>query len=161
MAKRLYKSREQKVLDGVCGGIAEYFHVDAVLIRIIWVILSIVVGDVIYGILAYLIAMIIMPAKPVQASPHQHVNHGEGVSAADGQAEVYAAEPLDEDQKGNENRQKLMTWLGAVLILIGGAALFERIFSIDISKWLYQYSAYLWPLALILLGILLLARRNA
>lgn len=149
MSKRLYKSRDQKVLDGVCGGLAEYFHVDAVLIRVLWVILSVFVGEVIFGILAYLIAMVIMPAKPIESSPYQHiVDEGDGESNLD-------------EQEVSENRQKFKTWLGVILIGIGGGVLFERIFSIDLSWWLYHYSSYLWPLGLILLGILLLTRRNA
>ncbi len=60
MGKRLYKSSNDKVLAGVCGGIGEYFDVDPVLIRILWVV-SAFFGGV--GVLAYIIAAIIMPAK--------------------------------------------------------------------------------------------------
>lgn len=60
MKKRLYKIEEGKKIDGVCGGIAEYFDVDPTLIRLLWVLFSLCVGC---GILAYLIAAIIMPRK--------------------------------------------------------------------------------------------------
>jgi phage shock protein C len=50
-------------LAGVCGGLAEYFDVDATAIRLIWVILSIFVGAVVGGVLAYLAAWLIIP-KP-------------------------------------------------------------------------------------------------
>jgi phage shock protein PspC (stress-responsive transcriptional regulator) len=59
--KRLYRSRTDKILGGVCGGIAEYFHVDPVLIRVLWVILIFIMGT---GILAYLVAWLIMPLEP-------------------------------------------------------------------------------------------------
>lgn len=59
--KRLYRSRTDKVLGGVCGGFAEYFDVDPTLIRLFWVLLIFVNG---VGILAYIIAWIIMPQKP-------------------------------------------------------------------------------------------------
>ena len=58
--KRLYRSRKDKVLGGICGGIAEYFNVDPTLIRLLW-ILVIFAG---FGILAYLIAWIIIPLNP-------------------------------------------------------------------------------------------------
>lgn len=60
MKKRLYKIEEGKKLWGVCGGIAEYFDVDPTVIRLLWLILIFCVGT---GILAYIIAAIIMPKK--------------------------------------------------------------------------------------------------
>lgn len=61
MAKRLYRSNEHKIIGGVCGGIGEYFNVDPVLVRIITVILAFGPG---VGVLAYIIAWIIIPARP-------------------------------------------------------------------------------------------------
>lgn len=60
MDKRLYKIEDGKLLCGVCGGIAEYFDVDPTIIRLIWVLLVLCAGT---GILAYLIAALIMPKK--------------------------------------------------------------------------------------------------
>lgn len=60
MAKRIYRSKEEKMIAGVCGGIAEYCDVDPTLIRLIWVALSFFGGG---GIIAYLIAMFIIPYK--------------------------------------------------------------------------------------------------
>lgn len=59
--KRLYRSRNEKIIAGVCGGVAEYFNIDPVIVRIIWVVISLMWG---FGILAYLIAWIIIPKKP-------------------------------------------------------------------------------------------------
>lgn len=59
--RRLYRSREEKILGGVCGGIAEYFNTDPTIIRLIWILLAIAYGS---GILAYIIAWIIIPLKP-------------------------------------------------------------------------------------------------
>jgi phage shock protein PspC (stress-responsive transcriptional regulator) len=60
-SKRLYRSSKNKVLGGVCGGLAEYFNVDPIIIRIIWVVLIFLSRGT--GILAYLIAWIIIPKK--------------------------------------------------------------------------------------------------
>lgn len=57
--KRLYRSDTDKMLCGVCGGIGEYFNVDATLIRLLWAVLA-CSGT---GILAYLIAAIIIPRR--------------------------------------------------------------------------------------------------
>ncbi len=58
--KKLYKIMEGKMLDGVCGGIAEYFNVDPTIIRLAWVIFTAMGGA---GILAYIICAIIFPRK--------------------------------------------------------------------------------------------------
>ena len=59
--KKLYKSRTDKKIDGVCAGIANYLNLDPTIIRLLWVILAIAAGS---GILAYIICMIIMPVEP-------------------------------------------------------------------------------------------------
>lgn len=60
MKKRLYKSMEDKKLCGVCGGIAEYFELDPTIIRLAWVVFTLLGGS---GIIAYIIAAIVMPDK--------------------------------------------------------------------------------------------------
>ncbi len=62
MEKKLYKSNQNKMLDGVCGGIAEYFGSDPTVVRLIWALFSLMGGC---GILAYIIAAIIIPRNPV------------------------------------------------------------------------------------------------
>lgn len=59
--KKLYKSSTDKKLAGVCGGIAEYFNIDSTLVRLGWVLFSLLGGS---GLLAYIIAAIIMPDRP-------------------------------------------------------------------------------------------------
>lgn len=60
MNKKLYKSQEDKKLCGVCGGIAEYFELDSTLVRLAWVLLTVLGGS---GLLVYIIAALIMPSK--------------------------------------------------------------------------------------------------
>ena len=60
MEKRLYKSNKNKVFDGVCGGIAEYFNIDPTLVRLGFVILSCFGGS---GMLAYFAAAVIIPKE--------------------------------------------------------------------------------------------------
>jgi len=59
--RRLYRSANDKILGGVCGGIGEYLGVDPVIIRLLWVIACFAWG---FGILAYIIAWIIIPRNP-------------------------------------------------------------------------------------------------
>jgi phage shock protein PspC (stress-responsive transcriptional regulator) len=58
--KKLYRSNK-KWLAGVCAGVAEYLNLDPTIIRVLWVILSLIYG---IGILAYIIAWIMIPKNP-------------------------------------------------------------------------------------------------
>lgn len=60
--KRLYRSRSDKMIGGVCGGIAQYLNLDPSLIRVITVLLAFGFGS---GLLAYLIAFLIIPEEPL------------------------------------------------------------------------------------------------
>ena len=60
--KRLYKSSVNYMLCGVCGGIGEYFNIDPVVIRLLWVVFCCLGGS---GIIAYIIAAIIIPSKTI------------------------------------------------------------------------------------------------
>lgn len=62
MEKKLYKSATDKKLDGVCAGIAKYFDIDPTLVRLGWAIVSLFAGA---GIVAYIVAAIVMPREPV------------------------------------------------------------------------------------------------
>ena len=61
MEKKLYRSHKNKMLAGVCGGLAEYFNIDPTIIRLAAVFVAFWAGA---GVLAYIIAAIIMPVKP-------------------------------------------------------------------------------------------------
>lgn len=63
MNKKLYKSNNDKKLDGVCAGIGEYFNIDPTLIRLAWVAVTLFGGA---GLLLYIIAAIVIPRKPVE-----------------------------------------------------------------------------------------------
>jgi len=60
--KKLFRSRSQKMMAGVCGGIAEYFEMDVSIIRILWAIVTIASAG--FGILVYILMIIIFPEAP-------------------------------------------------------------------------------------------------
>ena len=60
MNKRIYKNREQKMLCGVCAGLAEYFDIDPTLVRVLWAVISLGYG---IGLLAYIVCAIVFPDK--------------------------------------------------------------------------------------------------
>lgn len=62
MDRKLYKSRTNRMLTGVCGGLAEYINADPTIIRILYVLLSMLSAGF-PGILVYIILAVIMPEK--------------------------------------------------------------------------------------------------
>ncbi|NOR46559.1 MAG: PspC domain-containing protein, partial [Methanosarcinaceae archaeon] len=58
MKKRLYRSRDNSMIAGVCGGLGEYFDMDPPFIRLLWIVFTLAGGS---GILAYIIAWIVIP----------------------------------------------------------------------------------------------------
>ena len=61
MCKKLYRSRTDKQLAGVCGGLGKYFDIDPTIIRLAWVVSVFCAGG---GVIAYILAMIIVPQEP-------------------------------------------------------------------------------------------------
>ena len=59
--KRLYRSRTDRKIAGVCGGLAAYFDMDPVIPRLVWVVFALAAGT---GLLAYLICWLVIPQEP-------------------------------------------------------------------------------------------------
>ena len=60
--KRLFRSRKDRILGGICGGLGNYLNVDPVLVRVVWAILFFAAG---VGLLAYILAWIIIPEEVI------------------------------------------------------------------------------------------------
>jgi len=68
--RRLMRSATDRKIAGVCGGLADYLDVDATVVRVVWAILAVVPGGIVFGVLAYLVAWFVMPIRhTVQPSP--------------------------------------------------------------------------------------------
>lgn len=67
MEKKLYRSEDNKILAGVIGGFGEYFNVDPVILRVFYVLLTVFTGFI-PGIIAYILAAIVVP-KPGKEAP--------------------------------------------------------------------------------------------
>ena len=138
MEKRLYKSRKEKMIAGVAGGIAEYFDVDPVLVRIGFVVLVFVHG---VGVLAYLILWIVMPTSKVLSVP---LGAGDSSVAFDDSAPAADADPAA--YPPSSRRSNTAAFIGGSLLIgIGVLFLLDNLFPFfDFGE--------LWPLLLILLG---------
>ena len=61
MEKKLYRSKTDKKIAGICGGLAKYLNIDVTLIRVLWAVVSICAGA---GLLAYIICAFVIPEEP-------------------------------------------------------------------------------------------------
>ena len=62
--KPLLRSRTDRRIGGVCGGLAEYFGADPTIVRVAWVVLTIVPCAIVFGVIAYLVAWLVIPPAP-------------------------------------------------------------------------------------------------
>jgi phage shock protein PspC (stress-responsive transcriptional regulator) len=138
--KRLYRSRKNSVIGGVCGGLGDYFDVDPVLIRIIWAV-SVLVGGV--GVVAYVIAWIAIPQdSKVEAGETEEREKGSEHQAT-------GDSPIRDESFLEERRKRRRT--GGGLILIGAGVL---LLVSNFSPW-FGIEKF-WPLILIGIGIAVL-----
>ena len=66
MEKKIYRSKKNRMIAGVCGGLAEYFNIDPTWVRLGWILISLAWGT---GVIAYIIAWVIIPESPEPESP--------------------------------------------------------------------------------------------
>ena len=72
--KRLYRSRKEKMLGGVCGGLGEHIDVDPTIIRLVWAVVTVL--SVGMGVLIYLIAWIVIPELPEDTPKQMTITNG-------------------------------------------------------------------------------------
>lgn len=139
MKKRLYLSRNDKKLAGVCGGIAEYFEVDSTLVRLIWVLFTVAGGA---GLIVYIIAAIVMTEEPVSNINQANNNHSAQVQIGEGDDKE-----VSKEEHGDRNR----FLFGAILIVIG-----SLYFVKSFLPWHWFSYRFLWPFLLIIIGIVVI-----
>jgi phage shock protein C len=64
MVKRLYRSRRERMLAGVCAGIAHYANMDPTVVRLLWVLATLFPGTTPLGLFGYLVAWLLIPEEP-------------------------------------------------------------------------------------------------
>ncbi|OGO06163.1 MAG: hypothetical protein A2Y60_06170 [Chloroflexi bacterium RBG_13_54_9] len=160
MQQRLYRSETDRMIGGVCGGIAAYLDIDSVWVRVVAVLLAFADG---LGLLAYLILWVIVPTQSkVGQSPTEVARAG--VEEITGKARELAQEARmsiggggspSEEEPARQTRARRSYAVATILILVGIIVLmgnFGLLWWLDIGR--------LWPVILIAIGVLLLLRRR-
>lgn len=152
MARKLYRSRTDSMIGGVCGGLAEYFDIDTAIVRLAAVLLVFAGGA---AIIAYIIAWIIIPQKSLALEEGVGAG-GEGgeTTSASGTVTGKIDEKLEALHAGEPGKGKL--WLGIILVVLGVIFLLHNIYI-----WSWFNFDRLWPIALIIIGIIVLSKSFA
>ncbi len=170
MERRLYRSKHNRVFLGVCRGIADYFHMDPVLVRVIAVLL--LIPGVFPVIIAYLILAIIVPLEDSTAStPKDNIqenisdlknttsNLGEEIRSSfekrDSKTKTPGGTSSDTTSHTQTSPNRGLYIVGIILIAIG-----IFIVLLNFFNWFWRY---LWPILLIAAGLIIIisiARRR-
>ena len=148
MKTKLARSQTDRMISGVCGGVAAYLGIETVWVRLFFVLMGMANG---FGLLVYLILWIIVPeAGQESATTGQTVESG--IEEVAGKAQELA-QSVGEAFRGGPNRQAGII-VGAGLIVLGAIFLLD---TLHIFDWLSF--GRLWPLLLIVGGLALLVSR--
>lgn len=142
MAQRLYRSEDDRVIAGLCGGLGEFFDIDPTIIRIIFVILTIWGG---IGIILYIIGALVVPINPAGASG-EHKGDREEFNQ---KVNVVASEIKENIRRRRGDRWGSEKLLGILILVAGAVLLLQEIFPNNIHN-------IFWPAILILCGVLIL-----
>ena len=156
MKKILYRSKKNRVVGGVCGGIGEYFDIDPTLIRLLAILAFFFGGS---GIIAYIIGWIIIPRNPSENTEQHFKSEQKIVDMEEGpktsESKFKTTEEYQSVENGKNNSAKNRNvFLGLIFIFMGlifmGTTLFPWF------AWI-AWSTY-WPVILIIVGLVIMIR---
>lgn len=153
MEKRLYRSRSDRMIWGVCGGLAKYFEIDPVIVRIIFVLLIFANG---LGILAYIILAVVVPLEGSKTAESRETirENVEEIkeTASDLGREIqstFTGERDETEAAGKSGSHR--TILGILLVTIGVIILLANLDLLGWFRW-----GYLWSLIIVAIGLLII-----
>lgn len=144
MNSKLYRSRNV-VISGVCGGFAEYFHLDPTIIRVVWALIAI--PEPFLAVIGYLVCAIVIPQKPIEG--YGYNANPENMSESNGNNEYHNTNSNNHNVGVKING----TSVGLALIFVGAALIFKQFFN-----WFSLIR--LWPVILIIIGIYIIFKKR-
>jgi len=129
--RRLYRNQTNKVIAGVCSGLGDYLNVDTTLIRLVWILITFLGGA---GIIAYILAYFIIPAKPHEFS-------------GSAPQQIHDFTPV--------------RIFGILFVGAGIAILLDNLDILSFHRWWYMSEDFVLPGLLILTGVYFLTKRRA
>jgi phage shock protein C len=154
MEKRLFRSRDDRMIAGVCGGLGDYLGLDPVWLRLLFILLLFAWG---IGLWAYLILWIIVPLEGREMTTPGDTVQANVQEMAERARELGQGlqEGFGRDAEGSVERSTTgPALIGAGLILVGGFLLLNQFNLFSWIRW-----DVMWPFLIILLGVALLVTR--
>lgn len=143
--RRLYRKRSDRVIAGVCSGLGDYFDIDPVIARLVFVFLVFAGGA---GLLAYIVLAVVLPEEETNAENPASTSHG--ILSPPGEG---APQGWNEREGARDRRNRQL--IGLILLGLGA------IFMARNLGWLFWFDwSLFWPLILIGLGVLILLGRG-
>lgn len=142
----LYRSETNRVIAGVAGGLGEYFNVDPTIIRILFILMTVFGGS---GLIIYLVLWLIIPSKSGTLKDSKHVikSNLEDMKLT---TQSFAHNISKPSKEGKDNSR---FWWALFIIIAGFFFLLNNygLLEVDLEK--------LWPLALIIFGLIIILRK--
>ncbi|RME19885.1 MAG: PspC domain-containing protein [Deltaproteobacteria bacterium] len=151
--KKLYRSQNDRIISGVCGGIAEHFGIDSTLVRVIFLLLVVAHG---LGLLLYLALALIVPAEGKETDPRQTVREG-AKELGERAAEVAVEVGEGVKRAAKKAREPAGFISGLVLVIVGIVFLLDNL-GFPWPRWL-DFDV-LWPLVLVGMGVYMLMKKK-
>jgi phage shock protein C len=147
-AKRMRRSKNDKMIAGVCGGLGEYFGIDPTLIRLAFVILFFARG---IGVILYLVLCIVLPSSEMTGDQASPVNAAEGTVNLSKRVQSLVDEGLRTTRASGD---QIAVIIGGTLVVLGAVILLETISPVLFST----LREFFWPAVLILGGLVFILR---
>ena len=147
--KKLYRSKEDRVIAGVCGGLGDYFKVDPIFVRLIFIFLALLDG---LGVLFYIIFIFVIPkqgegAIDMKQTKEKIEEFGKEVA---GHAKDVAGK-IEKDSKGWMKDKRRV--VGVMILLVGLFALLNKVLLVSWFRW-----DIFWRVALIIVGVYIIIK---
>jgi phage shock protein PspC (stress-responsive transcriptional regulator) len=136
------------VIAGIAGGLGQYFGIDSVIVRVIFVLLALTHG---FGLVLYLILWIVIPEEPHGAEAHASDKVKEFAHSVEKAAEHVAGKI--EEKKKEKGSAKWV--IGFLMVLVGAFALAQQFFPMGLLRW-----SVFWPTLLILAGLYVMIKKD-
>jgi len=147
MTNKLYRSQTERMLGGVCGGLAKYLNVDTTIVRLFFIVLTLLGG---FGPLVYFIMWVVVPLEDhVYTDTHPERFDGEDIKERAG---LVRDDFITAIRQPNQNTAR---FIGIALVLAGGFFLLRQL-NLPWLNWLD--SGVIWAALILLAGIALLIR---
>lgn len=153
--KKLFRNTDNKIIAGVCSGLADYFEIDPTIIRLAFIALAMVGG---VGFSLYIIlAIIVPPINNLNASPKDNIF--ELFSSLKYQSKNIKKDFKYYDHQEDDRKDKIIrrkTNIGVIIIIIGFLLLLQNFVP---STVIWFLNGLLWPIIIILLGVYLIRKK--